>query len=256
MSVGHPLLDHVMIYVAQYLIFLAFAVLAVLLVSQVRRGRWTAMVLPTVVTLIVGYLLGLLAAALHPEQRPFTTHPNIHLLVSHPAGASFPSDHATAAFTVALAVGIFRSVRWGVLLGLGALLIGYARVFDGLHYPGGHRRWPSGRHRCRRGGDRWVFLHRVATAALRAATAHRGEQFASAGRLRPAKSLKADRRWAAPLRAAGHRRGAAGRRGWRRRQGAGAGRISSAGVTALTMGTTRTEGAFPPAGYPSSLEDS
>lgn len=136
MSVGHPLLDHVMIYVAQYLIFLAFAVLAVLLVSQVRRGRWTAMVLPTVVTLIVGYLLGLLAAALHPEQRPFTTHPNVHLLVSHPAGASFPSDHATAAFTVALAVGIFRSVRWGVLLGLVALLIGYARVFDGLHYPG------------------------------------------------------------------------------------------------------------------------
>jgi undecaprenyl-diphosphatase len=136
LSVGHPLLDRIMIDAAQYAIFVMFALFAVLLVDQGRRRRWAVVVLPMVVTLGVGYLLGLLAAALHPEPRPFTTHPNVHLLVPHPAGASFPSDHATAAFTIALAVTVFLSVRWGVLLGLLAVLIGFARVFDGLHYPG------------------------------------------------------------------------------------------------------------------------
>lgn len=136
LSVGHPLLDRIMIDAAQYLIFVSFALLALLLVGQGRRRRWATVVLPTVVTLVVGYLLGLLAASLHPEQRPFTTHPGVHLLVQHPAGASFPSDHATAAFTIALAVAIFLSVPWGILLGMLAVTIGFARVFDGLHYPG------------------------------------------------------------------------------------------------------------------------
>lgn len=134
-SYGHTFLNDVMIGAAKYLIYLVFALLALLLLWRLRRREWRP-VGAVVVTLVVGFLLGLLAAALHPEQRPFITHPNLHLLVAHAGGQSFPSDHATAAFTVAAAVAAFLSWRWGALFTALAVVIGFARVFDALHYPG------------------------------------------------------------------------------------------------------------------------
>jgi undecaprenyl-diphosphatase len=55
--------------------------------------------------------------------------------VSHAAGQSFPSDHATAAFGVALATWAFLDRRWGGVLFAAAVLIGFARVYVGVHYP-------------------------------------------------------------------------------------------------------------------------
>jgi undecaprenyl-diphosphatase len=60
----------------------------------------------------------------------------VHVLVAHAGGQSFPSDHATAAFGVAVAVFAFLSRRWGTGLLAAAALIGFARVYDGIHYPG------------------------------------------------------------------------------------------------------------------------
>ena len=47
-----------------------------------------------------------------------------------------PSDHATAAFAIAFAVGVFLHRRWGAALTVVAVVIGMARVWVGLHYPG------------------------------------------------------------------------------------------------------------------------
>jgi len=68
--------------------------------------------------------------------RPFAAHPGqVHVLLSHPADASFPSDHVAAAAAIAILV---LSVRRGLGLAtlLVALAVGYARVFVGDHYPG------------------------------------------------------------------------------------------------------------------------
>lgn len=74
--------------------------------------------------------------ARHPENRPFQTH-KVHQLVAHASGQqSFPSDHAAAAFGISLAVIAFLPWRWGLLLLTMALLIEFARVYDGIHYPG------------------------------------------------------------------------------------------------------------------------
>ena len=129
------LLDDLVVFCAKDLIFVAFALFALTLVPLVQRRSWFT--LAQVGTTLVGaYLLGLVVAALHGEQRPFTTHHDIHLLVAHPAGQSFPSDHATASFAMALAVLVFVSRRWGwTLMGL-AVVIGLARVYAGLHYVG------------------------------------------------------------------------------------------------------------------------
>jgi undecaprenyl-diphosphatase len=128
-------LDDVVEFVAKDLIFIAAAIFAATLVPVIRRRSWKTLG-EVAATLLLAYVLGLLAAALHTEQRPFTSHPDIHLLIAHPAEQSFPSDHATAAFAMALAVLVFVSRRWGWLLAALAGLIGFARVYAGLHYPG------------------------------------------------------------------------------------------------------------------------
>jgi len=131
---GNGAVDSLMKFSAQYLIFIVFAVVGLLCLDQLRRRRFTP-VLGTGAGLVLTFLLGRLAGALHSERRPFQAH-HVHELVAHAAGQSFPSDHATAAFGVALAAFVFLSRRWGVVLFVLALLIGFARVYVGVHYPG------------------------------------------------------------------------------------------------------------------------
>lgn len=128
-------LDDLMTFLAADLIFVAALIFVLTLVPAVRRrdrGRLTQVI----ATLALAYAFGLLAAVLYAEPRPFTTHPDIHQLISHGAGQSFPSDHATASFAMAFAVLVFVSRRWGAVLLAMAVVIGVARVYAGLHYPG------------------------------------------------------------------------------------------------------------------------
>jgi undecaprenyl-diphosphatase len=130
---GNGTVDSLMKFAAQDVIYLVIGLLAV--VSLLRlRAHAVRPVVETAVALVVTFLFGLLAATLHRERRPFQTH-HVHQLIAHAAGQSFPSDHATAAFGIALAVGAFLSWRWGLFLFLLAILIGFARVYDGIHYP-------------------------------------------------------------------------------------------------------------------------
>lgn len=110
--------------------------------------------------------VGTLASLAIFEPRPFVAYPSVvHQLIPHAADDSFPSDHETVAMAIALAlvfgaiallwsslreplVGRAAGWSWGrafvftVLPGLialvailAALLIGFARIYDGVHYP-------------------------------------------------------------------------------------------------------------------------
>src|SRR5487761_536612 len=93
-----------------------------------------------------GAIAGLLAAGgallvnrgisqLWDRARPFVAHPTtVHLLVSHPKDASFPSDHAAAGFAIA-AVLFALHRRLGVAALVVAAFMSYARVYVGDHYP-------------------------------------------------------------------------------------------------------------------------
>ena len=66
--------------------------------------------------------------------RPFEVLQNVHQLISHETGGSFPSGNA--AFFFALATGVFFYKKWwGVLFYAFALAIGLGRVAAGLHWP-------------------------------------------------------------------------------------------------------------------------
>jgi undecaprenyl-diphosphatase len=67
--------------------------------------------------------------------RPFAEHPGaVHLFAGGSLDPSFPSDHAAAAFAIAVAV-LFHSVRVGMAFLAVAVLIAVSRVAEGLHYP-------------------------------------------------------------------------------------------------------------------------
>ena len=172
----HPWLDAIMIFCANSLVFFWPLLLLCLWGTpltwrshniqqdQVRQLeiRRTA-VLWTAVACVLAYGLNLLLEQLIFEPRPFVNH-TVHLPVTHAADGSFPSDHAAWSFAVVgmLAFALFSlrsyegnsrqqaaagygSSKWQLirlpllilLIGLiVACLIGFARVFTGLHYPG------------------------------------------------------------------------------------------------------------------------
>ena len=131
---GNPVVDNVMKFTAGTLIFGSFAVLAILCVLQLIARRIDRIVLVGL-SLVLALGLGRGAAELFPNERPFTTHPELHQLVHHEAGQSFPSDHSLAAFAIAFAVAAFLSLRWGIALLAVATLVGFSRIYVGVHYP-------------------------------------------------------------------------------------------------------------------------
>lgn len=69
------------------------------------------------------------------EARPYTVLPTMSLLAHRSSDYSFPSDHAVMAGAVA--GGLFLvNRRLGILAALAALLMAFARVYIGAHWPG------------------------------------------------------------------------------------------------------------------------
>jgi undecaprenyl-diphosphatase len=81
------------------------------------------------VALGIGQLIGLA----FPRPRPYLTH-HVNLLIAPTADTSFPSDHATLGFAVAVLVWRYNR-RAGTALLLLALVLAFARIFVGAHYP-------------------------------------------------------------------------------------------------------------------------
>jgi undecaprenyl-diphosphatase len=68
--------------------------------------------------------------------RPFVAHPAAaNLFIPPSVDPSFPSDHATAAFAIAVAI-FLRSRRAGFVALAMATLLSFSRVAVGTHYPG------------------------------------------------------------------------------------------------------------------------
>jgi undecaprenyl-diphosphatase len=67
--------------------------------------------------------------------RPYTVMPSSHLLVAKTADFSFPSDHATAVGAIAVGLFLVRR-RLGIVACVLALVMAFARVYVGAHYPG------------------------------------------------------------------------------------------------------------------------
>lgn len=128
------IIDHLMVFCAVYLIFIVFAVAAGCLGYLLAKRDWLPVVY-VVAALMVSFILLQIAAHIYVDHRPFVDY-HLHQLVAHAAGKSFPSDHTTAATAVAIAMLMFtRFKKIAIGLLVAAVLIGFARIFVGVHYP-------------------------------------------------------------------------------------------------------------------------
>jgi undecaprenyl-diphosphatase len=133
---GHDAVeDPAVAYVnATEVLFAAF--LVVLFV--VGRGRWAIARragVAAAASTALALALGKLVSTVVDRPRPFVAHPHgVHLFAPHAADAGFPSDHATAAFAIGVAV-LLRHRPLGIVATVLATLLAVGRVAIGVHYP-------------------------------------------------------------------------------------------------------------------------
>ena len=113
---------------------------ALLAALFLARGKWRSRngrhgVVAAALSAGLALTLAKLISDAVARQRPFVDHPHAaHLFVKHAADFGFPSDHASGAFAIAVAL-LLRHRRAGVVALVMATLIGVGRVMIGVHYP-------------------------------------------------------------------------------------------------------------------------
>lgn len=83
----------------------------------------------------LGLVINRIISSLWHRDRPFQTHHVAHIWGARKTDASFPSDHASASFAIAVAVLLIDPFA-GALFVMLAVLITAGRVIVGEHYPG------------------------------------------------------------------------------------------------------------------------
>jgi len=113
---------------------------ALLAVLFLVRGKWRS-VSGRHAVVVAGFsaLLALgvahVIADIWARPRPYDAHPGAHLFIAPSGDPSFPSDHATAAFAIAVAIFLRHRTAGWIALAMAAL-VSVARVAVGTHYPG------------------------------------------------------------------------------------------------------------------------
>jgi membrane-associated phospholipid phosphatase len=130
-------LDQVGLFVANQGIYVLAALIAGFGLYELRRDRRRAVEIGAagVLALVLALVAVVICGQFVNEARPFVHDRDTVLLMKHAADNSFPSDHATVAFAAAV-VAALAWPRWAAAFIVGALAIGLARVFAGVHYPG------------------------------------------------------------------------------------------------------------------------
>jgi len=132
LALTHTTLNQVEVFLAK---FSPFGFVIVLAVLWFKKDEYKKPVLFCTYTATLGLLLNQLIAIFYFHPRPFMNHIGT-LLIPHVPETSFPSDHATFMFSIAITLLLFKNTK---ILGYMLLILGalgaIARVYCGLHYP-------------------------------------------------------------------------------------------------------------------------
>jgi undecaprenyl-diphosphatase len=83
----------------------------------------------------VALLIAQVVSRLVERPRPFVSDPGgLHVFGHHAADPGFPSDHATAAFAIGVAL-LLRNRAWGTVVLVLATVLAVGRVAMGIHFP-------------------------------------------------------------------------------------------------------------------------
>lgn len=131
-NAGHyPFLDGFMVFVTKDALIVYALVL--LLMWFFGKEKMKYAVVFAAITGGIGLLINFIIGHIYFEPRPFVTH-HVHLLLEHAKDSSFPSDHTTGAFSLALTILLrHRKIGFGMLVF--AIVTGLSRIYVGHHYP-------------------------------------------------------------------------------------------------------------------------
>jgi undecaprenyl-diphosphatase len=134
---GHGAVEETVRFVAVDGQFLFVGLLAALFLA---RGKWRSVngrhgVVAAGLAALLALAVAQVIAGLWDRPRPYEAHPgDAHLLISPSPDPSFPSDHAAAAFAIAVSIFLrHRKAGWLALAMAGTLAL--SRVAAGTHYP-------------------------------------------------------------------------------------------------------------------------
>jgi undecaprenyl-diphosphatase len=117
------------------LLFLAMLVLAFLFAGGHRRAETRRAAVAAGLSAALALAVAQVITRIVDRPRPFVAHPaTVHLFSHHAADPGFPSDHATAAFAIGVAL-LLRNRLWGTIVLVFATILAVGRVAMGVHYP-------------------------------------------------------------------------------------------------------------------------
>lgn len=128
--------DPLLFYVnASEALFVATLAIVFLAAHGTRFAEWRRASVAAVLSAGLGLVVGKVISELVDRARPFVADPHgVHLFSGHAADPGFPSDHATAAFAIAVAI-LLRKRGWGIAALVAATVLAIGRVALGVHYP-------------------------------------------------------------------------------------------------------------------------
>ena len=126
------ILDFVGIFFADYFLYILGIILVVLFIW--KRNR--LMVISAAISVILSRLIITeIIRYFYHYPRPYVVLEAAKKLIAENQDyASFPSGHAAIFFAIAMAIYFFNK-KLGIVFFVGAVLIGLARIFVGIHWP-------------------------------------------------------------------------------------------------------------------------
>jgi len=121
-----------LIFAAKYL-YLVIALLTIVVLFRLPREAWGWLLVEIGIAALLAVVLTKAAGALYFDTRPYVLQHMAPLIPHHPDNG-FPSDHTVVSMLCAALA--FRASRIaGCVLTMLAVLVGYARVWAGVHHP-------------------------------------------------------------------------------------------------------------------------
>ena len=125
------ILNTFVIIVAKYFFIIPILIWIYVFLS-VKRSQMKRIIVFSALSGLIAILLGFLAGNLYFDTRPFVAG-NYVPLIPHSVDNGFPSDHTLVA-AVASSIIILMSLNFGIVSWALTLLVGWARVYAGLHH--------------------------------------------------------------------------------------------------------------------------